>query len=443
MERVLQSAAQVEGGELSLTRVIKLLEALEMGKTSQRLVDSSGSSLNRISQYKKNKDSNRQHQRDNREKTSNNKNDKPASCSNCGSQQHTSKLSDRREHCKAFQETYAGCGIMGHFKNLCRSTNKSSTGKTRDKKPTGKDNPKLAAVSEEPAESADSASLGQISANWFLINGGRAGVGSPMPTGFEPPFKSHQKGQVYNNINRAGVGSPMPTGFEPPFKSHQKGKGGNNINLISNTASKIPHMACDKSGSWQKQNVEPHARIEVQLSTCLPAYKQLHLQKPTCTVTTRVVALADTGAQMCVADLSTVDRMGIQRHLLPQPFLNVSGANNEDLKILWVAFLTITSPTGSHTNQMVYLADNVGEFYLSKAACRQLGIIDANFPTPHSPTSSLELGNLGESSPYSGGLQLVSNSSNTNYNSPHVLNPAIISYYSPASTVRRIPGFSK
>ena len=42
MERVLQAAAQVEGGELSLMRVIKLLEALEMGKASQKLVDSNG-----------------------------------------------------------------------------------------------------------------------------------------------------------------------------------------------------------------------------------------------------------------------------------------------------------------------------------------------------------------------------------------------------------------
>ena len=72
---------------------------------------------------------------------------------------------------------------------------------------------------------------------------------------------------------------------------------------------------------------------------------------------------------MCVADLSTIERMGIRRHLLPQPVLNVSVANNEDLKIIGIAFLNIASPTGSTTSQMVYLAEQVGEFYLSKAAC--------------------------------------------------------------------------
>ena len=40
MERVLQLVAQVEGGELSLARVTKLFEALEMGKQSQQLVHS-------------------------------------------------------------------------------------------------------------------------------------------------------------------------------------------------------------------------------------------------------------------------------------------------------------------------------------------------------------------------------------------------------------------
>lgn len=103
MERVLQAAAQVEGGELSLTRVIKLLEALEMGKSSQRLVDSAGNSLNHMSQHKKNKDNGRQQQRDTREKPSTPK-DKQTGCSNCGSKQHTSKLSDQRENCQAFQE---------------------------------------------------------------------------------------------------------------------------------------------------------------------------------------------------------------------------------------------------------------------------------------------------------------------------------------------------
>lgn len=111
MERVPQAVAQVEGGELSLTRVIKLLEALEMGKSSQKLVDSNGSSLNRLSQHRKNKDSTRQQNRDSREK-SNKAKEKPNGCSNYGFKQHSSKLSDRREHCNVFQEVCTACRII-------------------------------------------------------------------------------------------------------------------------------------------------------------------------------------------------------------------------------------------------------------------------------------------------------------------------------------------
>ena len=38
-ERVFQGAAQVEGVELSLTRVVRLVEALEMGKVSQEMMN--------------------------------------------------------------------------------------------------------------------------------------------------------------------------------------------------------------------------------------------------------------------------------------------------------------------------------------------------------------------------------------------------------------------
>ena len=61
-ERILESAAQVEGGELSLTRVIKLAEAFEMGKTSQEMVNSAGQ-ISRISDHQLKKRTSRQESR--------------------------------------------------------------------------------------------------------------------------------------------------------------------------------------------------------------------------------------------------------------------------------------------------------------------------------------------------------------------------------------------
>ena len=241
MERVLQAAAQVEGGELSLTRVIKLLEALEMGKASQKLVDSNGSSLNRLSQHRKNKDNSRQNAKESREKPRNNK-DKPNGCANCGSKQHSSKLSDRRQHCDAFQEECAGCGVMGHYKNLCRGGGKAACSKSRDNKTPDKTNAKVAAVSEDTTttttapEEQDTASLGQISADWFLISA------SPSPT--------RNSRFNFDKVN-----------MEEPWRASTPVNKDTKLNTI-NSSSKLPHMVCDKSAS------------------------------------TRVIALADTGAQM-------------------------------------------------------------------------------------------------------------------------------------------------
>ena len=86
-ERILESAAQVEGGELTLVRVLKIAEAFEMGRTSQQLVNQGGQ-LSKLSDYKNKKNSSRQ---ESRPKT------KPDDkCGNCGKAGHSSKLNDRR-----------------------------------------------------------------------------------------------------------------------------------------------------------------------------------------------------------------------------------------------------------------------------------------------------------------------------------------------------------
>ena len=54
-ERILEASAQVEGGELSLARVVKLAEAYEMGKTTQESVNKDGGQISRISQYQQQK----------------------------------------------------------------------------------------------------------------------------------------------------------------------------------------------------------------------------------------------------------------------------------------------------------------------------------------------------------------------------------------------------
>lgn len=84
------------------------------------------------------------------------------------------------------------------------------------------------------------------------------------------------------------------------------------------------------------------------------AYHQLDIQDIPVAISTPVNALA--GAQMCVADLSMARRMNIKKFT---PFLNISVADNADLKIMGAAFVMLTSQAGYTTKQMVYFADGI------------------------------------------------------------------------------------
>ena len=62
-ERVLQEAASVESGELSLVKVTKLVEAAEMGKSSQASITKAGGIVGRLSEHRRGKEKSRQDKR--------------------------------------------------------------------------------------------------------------------------------------------------------------------------------------------------------------------------------------------------------------------------------------------------------------------------------------------------------------------------------------------
>merc|ERR1712082_463524 len=97
--------------------------------------------------------------------------------------------------------------------------------------------------------------------------------------------------------------------------------------------------------------------------------------------------------------------------------LRKSVADNVEVQTVGAAFLSLTGKGGVKTNQMVYFADQMTDFYVSKEACRSLGVIPGEFPqvqsqdtsrrrrsssAPPPPTSLYGLGTQGESSWCSG-----------------------------------------
>jgi hypothetical protein len=122
-ERILEASAQVEGGELTLARTVKLAESFEMGKSSQEYVNKHSGQVSRISQHQQNKHSGRQSTRSN---NSNSAKPGEMKCGNCGQNDHTSKLNDRRKSCPAFDKLCNKCQTNGHFSNLCRGGPRST-----------------------------------------------------------------------------------------------------------------------------------------------------------------------------------------------------------------------------------------------------------------------------------------------------------------------------
>jgi hypothetical protein len=125
--------------------------------------------------------------------------------------------------------------------------------------------------------------------------------------------------------------------------------------------------------------------MTVSCSLATDAY--IHLSLPAPRVTNRTTsspALADTGAQMCVAGPSLLHSLGATKRELIKLQTGVSTADNAGLKLLGGLFCSILgrTPGGDaiSTQQLVYIAEGINTLFLSKTACRDLGIIGENFP---------------------------------------------------------------
>merc|ERR1712082_152293 len=104
--------------------------------------------------------------------------------------------------------------------------------------------------------------------------------------------------------------------------------------------------------------------------------------------------------------------MGLRKRDMVPAALRISVADNVEVQTVGVAFMSLTGQGGVTMLQMVYFAAELTDFYVSKEACRALGIIPGEFPrvqqqdgskrrcsssAPPPPTSLCDLGTMGES----------------------------------------------
>ncbi len=135
---------------------------------------------------------------------------------------------------------------------------------------------------------------------------------------------------------------------------------------------------------------------------------------------------------MCVGDLELAERLGLVSEFLVDTAMSVTVANNDNLRVQGAGFMEIVAASGRSTKQMVYFARGVRDFYLSKVACRELGIIGEEFPGSGVDgaalcplTDSTESRNLGGSSPYQGESSSIAGDKTLTVPSPTVPGPPV------------------
>ena len=342
-----------------------------MGKSSQELVNRSGQ-LSRLSDYQRNKRNSRQDSRPSNSQPKNNsrhdtsnkqdkpdKNDKPdKSCGNCGKKDHTSRLNDRRENCPAFDKMCPKCDINGHFGHMCRGGTKPKN----DRSKSGQRN-NLNKVKADEKSNDERADLGTLTGGWMLLNGIHNNNNSPTTRSLKESL-----------LSSSSVSST------PGIWSTKEDIEADLFGIQQMSTKKLRHHIMDEFGKWKVSHVEPHGRVQVQVKICNSAARQLGISKLPQKKTISVSALCDTGAQMCVSDWNLAKEMGLKKSDILTPALTISTADNAKLELIGATFLTLFTNTGEYSQQLVYFAIGVGQFYLSKSAMKDLGIISRDFP---------------------------------------------------------------
>ena len=146
----------------------------------------------------------------------------------------------------------------------------------------------------------------------------------------------------------------------------------------------VDHHEHDKlSGLWVKRKPEKHPSVEVEARVCMEAYDQVGLKRPKrkekSREKVRALSLPDSGAQLVVAGMNLAHSLGITKGDLVKVKTSVTAANNGSLTLLGGLFMSF-SRAGEETKQLVYIAEEANHLFLSKAACKDLGILPDDFP---------------------------------------------------------------
>ena len=146
------------------------------------------------------------------------------------------------------------------------------------------------------------------------------------------------------------------------------------------------HVYNKSSKKWEKRRSSSQPYLDITIMIDDDSYGQLGYEPiknhPEKTVT--IPAMADTGCQSCLIGFRSVQKLGLSKSDLLPVSMEMRAANGNPIKVLGAVILKVKGSTNStdtlETRQLVYVTNETNQFFISKAACIDLGIIPSNFP---------------------------------------------------------------
>ena len=148
----------------------------------------------------------------------------------------------------------------------------------------------------------------------------------------------------------------------------------------------LEHCIYDPShDTWVKKSSAPQPTLGIYATHYPCDTRALGLQTPLRrpTKAALVSVAADTGCQSCLAGTNLLFKLGLNVRHLSKTRLQMTAANGNNLDIIGAIALRLsdsTSQGGIETRQIVYICRDTSDFFLSRGACVELGIVPPDFP---------------------------------------------------------------
>ena len=253
-------------------------------------------------------------------------------CKYCGWRGHGSKPDEktRKEKCRAWDKECLKCGRKGHYMKRCES--KKGEVRKVEKKESSSDDKDSDGESDEEVQ--------------------------------EPLI-----GSVYGAGQFCKISVGQTSNGKAKLLSHHEWEDGRLV----------------------KRKPERHPELGVKVSVCREAYKQLNIKEPRREKKGNHTAesMPDTGAMMCLIGMSILHTMGLNESDLVEVEMKVNAANNRKIPLLGGIFMKVEFG-GRVSKQLMYVTDEVHCIFLSKRACRDLGIIGQEFPMQVSKCTAID-----------------------------------------------------